>query len=129
MLSLLQCFIEMLDQQTVFSDGIGNGDLKSKMFNNNITSPFRGLFVATAAVSTVALFLSYQLLVYKRALESRIGELELRVQNLQPEVSNLNAMYSEMVDKELDKVKRDYARAIASMTNFKETMQKKFKLI
>jgi hypothetical protein len=32
-----------------------------------------------------------------------------------------------MVDKELDKVKRDYARATESMTKFKASMQNIFK--
>lgn len=89
---------------------------------------FRGLFVATTAVSSAAavMFLSYKVLDYKRKLESRMVEVELATQNFQPEVSNLNAMYSEMIDKKLDKVKRDYGKAIESMMTLKASIQKNF---
>ena len=89
---------------------------------------FRGLFVATSAVSSAVavMFLSYKVLDYKRKMESRMVEVELATQNFQPEVSNLNAMYSEMIDKKLDKVKRDYGKAIESMMTLKASIQKKF---
>ena len=99
------------------------------VFKNNISIPFRGLFVATAAVSSAAaavLFLSYKVLDYKRNLESRIAEVEVATQNLQPELSRINAENLELIHKNLQKVKSDYRQDVAALKVLQDNIKRNF---